>query len=216
MNLPTTRGTNPTDTVLQMDDNDSKDQTDKSVSAIINLGQNKDRALIVSGTGQFAQVSAARRTLDGKWVGIKIADKTKEGLIGNPSRDLREAGGNTYAAGEAGMEKIEVFKETKEIENRGLPFGVDVPNQNEDGVNKLDMNKYLQDVEKGIANYLTQQGIREGKARDMASIMAPKIVFQDFDYSKALQYAEQNIDKALDEKEDGAKTLADGNPRSRK
>lgn len=206
INLPTPRGTNPTDRVIRMENEHSKEE---QATGIYILGN--DRALTISGTGSYAQASIANRTPEGDWLAITVADKTKEGTVGGVQRDLREAGGDTYSARKEGMERKKIFYEIRELSDRNVPEDADLE-EDSGGIEAVELKEedFMRKLTERIEIYLNNnQSINTDDAKEMAPIIARKVVYDDVDFNEAfreeLQNREQgnNIDRQGEEEDYG-------------
>lgn len=188
--LPESRGTNPTDRVMRMDHENIHDETAVSILYI-----GKDRAITVFNGGRYAEVDIANRDREGEFSSINIEKGTEQGKVGYAARDIREAGGDTLDARKTVSEKRRVFYELKELEEREMPNEAN-PAKDQSGIEltELSEKEFRERVKEGIKRDLISQGKREIDAEHIAERMTKKIVDEDKPYSIAQQEAEMEND----------------------
>lgn len=193
LDLPTPRGTNPTDNILRMGENNMEDRTAVS---IIYIG--KDRAITVFNGGPHdAEVDIANRDYQGEFSSTNIEKIDKQGKVGYAHYDTREAGGDTVDARISVEEKKQVYLEIKELEQREVPDEIN-PAKDESGIElrELSDKEFRKGIKDGIKAELLKEGKREVDAENMAEAMTKKVVDENKEYSIAKEEAELENEEA--------------------
>lgn len=187
VDLPTNRGTNPTDRVMRMNNENIHDETAVSILYI-----GKDRAITVFNGGRYAEVDIANRDREGEFSSINIEKSTEPGKVGYATRDVRQAGGDTLEARQTVAEKRKIYGEINELEQREVPNEVN-PAKDNSGIEltELGEDNFREKVKEGIKHDLLSQGKRETDAERIAEKMTEKIVDEDKHYSIAQEEAER-------------------------
>ena len=190
--LPESRGTNPTDNVMRMDHENIHDE--KAVS-ILYIGEDRVITVFTPNGGRHAEVDIANRDREGEFSSINIEKGTEQGKVGYATMDIREAGGDTLDARKTVSEKRRVFYELKELEEREMPNEAN-PGKDQSGIEltELSEKEFRERVKEGIKRDLISQGKREIDAEHIAERMTKKIVDEDKPYSIAQQEAEMEND----------------------
>lgn len=187
VDLPTNRGTNPTDRVMRMNNENIHDETAVSILYI-----GPDRAITIFNGGRYAEADIANRDREGEFSSINVEKSTEQGKVGYATTDIREAGGDTLDARKTVSEKRRVFYELKELEEREMPNEAN-PAKDQSGIEltELSEKEFRERVKEGIKGDLISQGKREIDAEHIAERMTKKIVDEDKDYSIAKEEAER-------------------------
>ena len=186
VDLPTPRGTNPTDNIMRMSENNIDDKTAVS---ILYIGE--DRAITIFDGGPYAEADIANRDREGEFSSINIEKSTEQGKIGYASIDEREAAGDTPDARISVEEKKRTYYELKELEQRDVPNEIN-PAKDKSGIELTELSdkEFRNKVKEGIKNELLKEGKREVDAENIATKMTEKIIDKDMEFDVARNEAE--------------------------
>lgn len=186
VDLPTPRGTNPTDNIMRMSENNIDDKTAVS---ILYIGE--DRAITIFDGGPYAEADIANRDREGEFSSMNIEKSTEQGKIGYASREIREAAGDTPDARISVEEKKRTYYELNELEQRDVPNEIN-PAKDKSGIELTELSdkEFRNKVKEGIKNELLKEGKREVDAENIATKMTEKIIDKDMEFDVARNEAE--------------------------
>lgn len=189
--LPESRGKNPTDSVMRMREENTTIETPDTV---IDVG---DRELFVFDGGPYPEVDIGNRNQNGEFSSVNVEEKINQGRVGNPSRELREAGGNTLNARLSSEEKRKVSEAMDKLEAKGVPNELN-PAKDEDGKSLKELNSGIDATRKvfqeKIEKMLINNGTRYTDAEKIAESTVKKVLDEEKEYSIALDEAKEEYD----------------------
>lgn len=208
--LERTEGRAPTQKVMSIENNDSKDVNEKVPLAMFKCKNSNREGFTISkiggGIGQV-RVEYYREAYSGLYMSSAVPQQTADRGIDKPSKETKELMSTKYYSTTDLSEKMETYKEiTEEVNKQNLPDDV---NPASDGIQieELDRETFRQKLVDQIVEEERAPGAQapnyDDWLRDKATKMADKILDDNKDYEEAKE-------EVFGVKEPGGKTPDEG------
>lgn len=213
--LERTEGRAPTQKVMSIENNDSKDVNEKVPLAMFKCKNSNREGFTISkiggGIGQV-RVEYYRKAYSDLYMSSAVPQQTADRGIDKPSKETKELMSTKYYSITDLSEKMETYKEiTEEVNKQNLPDDV---NPASDGIQieELDRETFRQKLVDQIVEEERAPGAQapnyDDWLRDKATKMADKILDDNKDYEEAKE-------EVFGVKEPGGKTPDEGTRRKR-